>query len=393
MAKLSVEDMDVTGKKVLMRVDFNVPQDKQGNITDDTRIVASLPTIKYCMGKGAKVILMSHLGRPDGKVVDSMSLKPVANRLSELLGKKVIKTNDCIGPEVEKAVIGMKEGDVLLLENVRFHKEEEENDEKFSRSLAKLGDIFVNDAFATAHRAHSSTVGVAKFLPSAAGFLLKKEIEVLNKVLENPDKPFVVILGGAKISTKIGVIKNLLPKVSFLLIGGAMAYTFLRAIGEEVGNSLVEDDKIGLAKDIFLGDAEGKIHIPLDHIVSREISMGAQTEVTKDRSIPKGLIGVDIGPKTVAEYKQIISRAGMVFWNGPMGVFEIDAFARGTVEIARFIAESGAKSVVGGGDSISAIAKAGVTDKIFHVSTGGGASLEFLEGITLPGVAALTDKK
>ena len=321
--------------------------------------------------------------------MDSMSIKPVATRLSELLGKKVLKTNDCIGDQVEKTTSAMKNGDVVLLENLRFHPEEENNDEKFSKNLANLGDVYVNDAFGTAHRAHASTVGVTRYLKSAAGFLLKKEIDVLSKVLENPDKPFVAILGGAKVSTKIGVIENLLPKVSFLLIGGAMAYTFLKAIGEETGNSLVENDKIGLAKDIFLGDAEGKIHLPLDHIVAREVSMGAQTEITKERSIPKGLIGVDIGPRTLIEYKQIISKAGMVLWNGPMGVFEIDAFATGTVEIARFLAESSAKTIVGGGDSISALAKAGVTDKIFHVSTGGGASLEFLEGITLPGIAAL----
>lgn len=393
MTKLSIEDLNLAGKRVLMRVDFNVPLDKQGNITDDSRIVASLPTIKYCIEKGAKVILMSHLGRPDGKVVDSMRLTPVANKLGQMLGKKIIKTNDCIGPEVEKQVSEMKDGDVLLLENLRFHKEEEENDNGFSRSLSKFGDVFINDAFATAHRAHSSTVGVTKFLPSAAGFLLKKEIDALGKILENPDKPFVAILGGAKISTKIGVIKNLLPKVSFLLIGGAMAYTFLKAVGEETGNSLVEEDKINFAKDIFLGDSEGKIHLPLDHVIAKEVSVGAQTEITKDRVIPKGMIGVDIGPKTFSEYKQIISKAKTVFWNGPMGVFEIDAFSKGTVEIARFLAESSAKSVVGGGDSVAALAKAGVEDKIFHVSTGGGASLEFMEGIVLPGVAALTDKK
>jgi len=393
MAKLSVEDLDLAGKRVLIRVDFNVPLDKEGKITDDTRIVASLKTIKYCMDKGAKVILMSHLGRPDGKVVESMRLTPVAKRLSELLGKKVIKTDDCIGPEVEKVISGMKPGDVVLLENLRFHREEEENDEGFSRSLAKLGDLYVNDAFGTAHRAHSSTAGIAKFLPAAAGFLLKKEMEILGKIIEKPEKPFVAILGGAKISTKIGIIKNLLPRVSFLLIGGAMAYTFLKAIGETVGNSKVEEDKLGLARDLILGDSESKIHLPIDHVIAREIVEGAHTEETSERAIPNGWIGVDIGPKTLSEYRQIISRAKTIFWNGPMGIFEIDSFAKGTIGIARAMAESSAVTVIGGGDSVSAVAKAQVAQKITHISTGGGASLELLEGITLPGIAALTDKK
>jgi len=377
----------------LIRVDFNVTQDKEGKITDDTRIKASVQTIKYCVDKGAKVILMSHLGRPEGKVVESMRLTPVAKRLGELLGKKIAKTEDCVGPDAEKAVSAMKNGDVLLLENLRFHPEEENNAEDFSKKLAKLGDLYVNDAFGTAHRAHSSTVGVARLLPSAAGFLMKKEIEVLGKILEEPDKPFAAVLGGAKVSTKIGVIKNLLPRVSFLLIGGAMAYTFLKAIGEEVGNSKIEEDKLGLARDLILGDSESKIHLPIDHVVAKEIREGAQMEETGGRAIQNGWIGVDIGPKTVAEYRQVISKSKTVFWNGPMGIFEVDAFAKGTVEIAKAMAESGAVTVIGGGDSVSAAAKAGVSDKITHISTGGGASLELLEGITLPGIAALSEKK
>jgi len=393
MAKLSVEDLDLSGKRVLMRVDFNVPLDKKtGKITDDTRIVASLKTIKYCLDKGAKLILMSHLGRPDGKVVPSMSLKPVAERLGEFIGKKIIMASDCIGIDVEKASQSLKTGDVLLLENLRFHAEEEDNDENFSKQLASLGDVYVNDAFGTAHRAHASTAGVTKYLKSAAGFLLKKEIDVLGGALNNPEKPFVAILGGAKVSSKIGVIQNLLPKVSSLLIGGAMAYTFLEAMGEKTGNSLVEKDKVQLAKDLLAADKEKKIMIPVDHIAATEISSTAKIEITPGRSIPDGFIGVDIGPKTLAEYKNIISKAALVLWNGPMGVFETDAFAKGTIEIAKLLAQAKAKTVVGGGDSVAALAKAGVTDKIFHVSTGGGASLEFLEGITLPGVAALTDK-
>ena len=393
MAKLGVEDLDMAGKNVLIRVDFNVTQDKEGKITDDTRIKASVQTIKYCVDKGAKVILMPHLGRPEGKVVESMRLTPVAKRLGELLGKKIAKTEDCVGPDAEKAVSAMKNGDVLLLENLRFHPEEENNAEDFSKKLAKLGDLYVNDAFGTAHRAHSSTVGVARLLPSAAGFLMKKEIEVLGKILEEPDKPFAAVLGGAKVSTKIGVIKNLLPRVSFLLIGGAMAYTFLKAIGEEVGNSKIEEDKLGLARDLILGDSESKIHLPIDHVVAKEIREGAQMEETGGRAIQNGWIGVDIGPKTVAEYRQVISKSKTVFWNGPMGIFEVDAFAKGTVEIAKAMAESGAVTVIGGGDSVSAAAKAGVSDKITHISTGGGASLELLEGITLPGIAALSEKK
>jgi len=393
MAKLGVEDLDMAGKNVLIRVDFNVTQDKEGKITDDTRIKASVQTIKYCVDKGAKVILMSHLGRPEGKVVESMRLTPVAKRLGELLGKKIAQTDHCVGPAAEQAVSAMKNGDVLLLENLRFHPEEENNAEDFSKKLAKLGDLYVNDAFGTAHRAHSSTVGVARLLPSAAGFLMKKEIEVLGKILEEPDKPFAAVLGGAKVSTKIGVIKNLLPRVSFLLIGGAMAYTFLKAIGEEVGNSKIEEDKLGLARDLILGDSESKIHLPIDHVVAKEIREGAQMEETGGRAIQNGWIGVDIGPKTVAEYRQVISKSKTVFWNGPMGIFEVDAFAKGTVEIAKAMAESGAVTVIGGGDSVSAAAKAGVSDKITHISTGGGASLELLEGITLPGIAALSEKK
>jgi len=393
MAKLSIEDLDLKGKKVLIRVDFNVPLDSGGKITDDTRIRASLDSIKYCIDRNAKVILMSHLGRPDGQIVNSMRLTPVAKRLGELLGKKVIKTDDCIGSDVEKTVSAMKDGDVVLLENLRFHAEEEDNNEDFSKKLAKLGNVYINDAFGTAHRAHSSTVGVTKFLPSAAGFLLKKEIDVLGKILEDPERPFVAILGGAKVSSKIGIINNLLPKVNSLLIGGAMAYTFLKGIGEDVGNSKVETDKVALARDLILGDSESKINLPLDHITVKEIKEGAQINQTSNRIIPNGWIGVDIGPNTLEAYKKILMSAKTVLWNGPMGIFEIDSFAKGTIEIAKILAKSSAKTVVGGGDSVAAIAKAGVTDKMFHVSTGGGASLEFLEGITLPGIAALTDKK
>jgi phosphoglycerate kinase len=403
MKKLNIRDLDLKGKRVLVRVDFNVPQDKKtGAITDDSRIVGALPTINYLTEHGAKVILMSHLGRPEGQVNMQFTLKPVADKLSELLKKPVQFAPECIGAETLKMSLELKEGQALLLENLRFHAEEEKNDPAFARQLAELGDIYVNDAFGTAHRAHASTEGVTKFFKqNAAGFLMEKEIDYLSATLEKPEHPFVAILGGAKVSDKIAVIENLIPKADAILIGGAMAYTFLLAQGREAGSSLVEKDKVEMAKEILKKAQKIKFLLPSDHIAAEKKEgepdkKGKPTftfvnpkEVT---DIPSGMAGVDIGPQTIAEYSRVIAGARTVVWNGPMGIFETPEYAKGTFEIARAVAATGAKSIVGGGDSASAVHLSGVADKISHISTGGGASLEFLEGKVLPGVAALTDK-
>jgi len=397
LAKQTIEDIkELKGKRVLTRVDFNVPLDENLNITDDTRIRAALPTINYLSEKGAKVILVSHLGRPKG-VDEKLRLDPVGKRLSELLGKPVKKLNDCIGPEVEAAVSAMKEGEVILLENVRFYKEEEKNDPEFAKKLASLADLYVNDAFGTAHRAHASTEGVTKYLKGYAGYLMEKEIKFLGKLLENPDRPFVAILGGAKISGKIEVIKNLLPKVDTLIIGGGMAYTFFRARGVEVGNSLVEEDKIEVAKEILKQaiDLNKPIMLPIDHVIANKFAADAESQVVTRAGILPGWQGMDIGPDTVTKFGHAIRKAKTIFWNGPMGVFEFDRFAKGTIEIAKLVAEAtekGATSVIGGGDSVAAVEKAGLANKMTHISTGGGASLEFVEGKILPGIACLQDK-
>jgi len=390
MSTLSIRDLDLAGKRVFIRVDFNVPLANGGQeITSDKRIRASLPTIRYALEKGAGVVLASHLGRPKGKPNPEMSLKPVAVKLAELLGRPVDMAPDCVGPEVEAMLPAP--GEVLLLENLRFHPEEEKNDPDFSRQLAKLCDVYVNDAFGSAHRAHASTVGMIPLMKqdakqAAAGLLMDKEIEYLTKAVKNPARPCVAILGGAKVSDKIEVIQNLMKVVDKLMIGGAMAYTFLRARGEGTGKSLVEEDKIDLAKEL-MAEAGSKLMLPLDHVVAAELKVGVDTKVVDQ--VPGALMGLDIGPKTVAAYEQVISGAKTVIWNGPMGVFETPPFDRGTVALAKAVAASGAVSVVGGGDSEKAIKSAGVSDKISHISTGGGASLEFLAGIELPGVAAL----
>jgi phosphoglycerate kinase len=387
--KLSIKDLDLANKTVFIRVDFNVPLAKGGKeITSDKRIRASLPTIQYALEHGAGVVLASHLGRPKGKRNAEMSLAPVAARLSELLGRQVKLAPDCIGAECES--LRPKPGEVLLLENLRFHAEEEANEAEFSRKLAALADVYVNDAFGSAHRAHASTVGVVSHLPfAAAGLLMDRELEWLTRVTRNPERPSVALLGGAKVSDKIEVIQNLSKVVDHLLIGGAMAYTFMRAKNEPTGKSLVEKDKIELARQL-LESARGKIVLPVDHVVVREVKPGAASEVV--RTIGSDQIAVDIGPKTVQQYADVIRRAKTIIWNGPMGIFEMPPFDNGTVELAKAVAESGAVSVVGGGDSEKAIKSAGVADKITHVSTGGGASLEFLSGLELPGVVALNDR-
>jgi phosphoglycerate kinase len=389
MPKLSIRDLDLKGKTVFIRVDFNVPLAQGGNeITSDKRIKASLPTIRYAIEQGAGVILASHLGRPKGKANPEMSLKPVAERLSQLLGMPVTMGPDCIGPDVQS--LRPQPGGILLLENLRFHAEEEKNYPEFSKQLASMCDLYVNDAFGSAHRAHASTVGMIAYVPkAAAGLLMEKELEYLTKVTKDPAWPCVAILGGAKVSDKIEVIENLMKFVDKLLIGGAMAYTFLRAQGQPAGKSLVEEDKIALAKDL-LARIEGKLMLPVDHVVADEFKQGATHHVVEQ--IPDDKIAVDIGPKTVEQYRAVIANARTIIWNGPMGVFEMPPFDAGTVGIARAVAESGAVSLVGGGDSEKAVKSAGVADRISHISTGGGASLEFLSGIELPGVAALTDK-
>lgn len=392
--KKTIEDIDVSGKRVLVRCDFNVPQDEEGNITDDRRIIAALPTIKYLMEHNAKVILCSHLGRPKGEFNIKYSLKPIAKRLSELLGKEVHMADDVIGDSAKSLAASLKEGDVMLLENVRFHKEEEANDMAFSKALAELADVYVNDAFGTAHRAHASTEGVAKYLPAVCGYLIQKEINVMGKALNNPVRPFVAILGGKKVSDKINVITNLIDKVDELLIGGGMAYTFFKAKGYEIGKSICEDDKVELAKELMEKAAHKgvKLLLPIDNVVATEFSNDAESKVVASNEIPADWEGVDIGPETVKLYGDALKNAKTVIWNGPMGVFEFDKFAVGTNEIAKILGGLDAITIIGGGDSAAAIEKGGFADKMTHISTGGGASLEFLEGKELPGIACLLDK-
>jgi phosphoglycerate kinase len=399
LRKLTIDDLDVKGKRVLVRVDFNVPlkEDEQGNlvVADDTRIREALPTIRALMQAGAKVILMSHLGRPKGQPDPKYSLAPVARRLEELLGVRVRFVSNIVGEAVRQAINSMPEGGVILLENTRFHPGETKNDPELARQLAELADVYVNDAFGSAHRAHASTEGVAHYVKQAAmGYLMKREVEYLGRLLENPEHPFVAILGGAKVSDKIGVIKNLLPRVDRLLIGGAMSYTFLKALGHNVGASRVEEDRLEEARQLY-EEAQGKILLPVDHVVAPEFSNEAPAQVVEG-DIPDGLMGLDIGPKTIERYREEILQARTVVWNGPMGVFEMPSFAKGTFAIAEALAEAtdrGALTVVGGGDSVAAITQAGYADRVSHVSTGGGAMLEFLEGKELPGLIALTDKK
>jgi len=392
MAKLTIKDVDLRDKTLLVRADFNVPQDADLNITDDTRIRATLPTIKFILDKGAKrVVLMSHLGRPDGKVVEKYSLKPVAARLRELLGQDVKFINECVGEAVKKEIAGAKEK-VILLENLRFHAEEEANDANFAKQLASLADIYVNDAFGTAHRAHASTEGVARELKAVSGFLLEKEIEYLGNVVQNPAKPFMVILGGSKVSDKIGVIDNLLPKCDAILVGGGMAYTFLMAQGKAIGNSKLEKDKIDLAKSI-LDKAKylsKEIVLPIDHVVVDTVAQDAKFSIVDD--IPEGKIAVDIGPKSIKLFESRLSSAKTIVWNGPLGIFEMDAFSKGTQEIGKFIGNLKATTIIGGGDTAAAVAKFKLEDKMTHISTGGGASLEYLEGKVLPGIAVLGDR-
>lgn len=390
MNKKTVRDVDFTNKRALVRVDFNVPI-KDGQVTDDTRITAALPTIKYLIDHQAKVILMSHLGRPKGGPDPKYSLAPTATRLSQLLDRPVTMAPECIGAEVEKMVNALKPRDVLLLENVRFHPEEEKNDGAFADQLAKLGDVYVNDAFGSAHRAHASTEAVAHRLPAVAGFLMEAEIDYLGRALEKPDRPFVAILGGAKISDKIGVIENLLTKVDQLLIGGGMANTFLKAKGLEVADSLIEETAIETAKDL-IKRGNAKLKLPIDAVIADKFEADAQSKIVGVDQVPAGWRILDIGPRTVSMYNEIIAAAKMIVWNGPMGVFEFPRFAAGTNAVARAIAASSATSIVGGGDSAAAVQNSGVADKITHISTGGGASLEFLEGKALPGVAALNDR-
>jgi len=391
MAKLTIQDLDLKGKTVFVRVDFNVPI-KDSKVTDDLRIREALPTIRYGVEHGAILLLASHLGRPKGKPKPEFSLAPAAERLSELLGKPVKFVKDCIGPEVEKAVKSATPGDVILLENLRFHPEEEANDPVFAKALAEPARIYVNDAFGSAHRAHASTEGITHFVHrAAAGFLMEKELRYLGHALENPERPFVAILGGAKISDKIEVIENLLGKVDKLPIGGAMAFTFLKSQGKEIGNSLCEKDKLDLAREL-LARAAGVIALPVDVVAAKSMDDESSAHIIPSDRMPEGEIGLDIGPETSAAYSKIIRQAKTIVWNGPMGVFEKKAFSGGTIKVAEAVAESKAVSIIGGGDSAAAVAQAGVADRITHISTGGGASLEFLAGRTLPGVAALNDK-
>jgi len=392
MRKKTVKEIDVKGKRVLVRVDFNVPME-DGKITDETRIVASLPTLEYLKEQGARVILMSHLGRPKGRPDPALRLDPVAARLGELLGIPVRKVDDCIGDEVEEAARALGPGEFLLLENLRFHPEEEANDPEFARALARLGDVYVNDAFGAAHRAHASTEGVAHYLPAVAGLLLARELEVLGKALESPDRPFVAILGGAKVGDKIGVIENLVSKVDVLVIGGGMAYTFLKAKGLEIGKSLLDESRIDYAKELLARAEKGEIRLvlPEDVVVADSFAPDANSRVVPVDAIPADWEGMDIGPRTREAIAQVVKNAKTILWNGPMGVFEFAAFSHGTRAVAQAVADSGAFSIVGGGDSAAAVQQAGLADKISHVSTGGGASLEFLEGKELPGVAALMD--
>jgi phosphoglycerate kinase len=394
MGKKTVEDVDLRGKRVLCRVDFNVPI-KDGRIGDDTRIRAALDTINYILDQeGSSLVLMSHLGRPKGKAAKEYSLRPVAVRLGELLGREVIMAADCVGPDVEKQAAELKAGQVLLLENVRFHEEEEANDAAFAAQLARLGEIYVDDAFGSAHRAHASTEGVAHHLPAVAGFLMEREIRFLGGVLENPEKPFVAIIGGAKVSTKIAVLESLLTKVSSFIIGGAMAYTFLKVQGHRVGASMVEEDLMDTAKDLLaMAKKQGvEVLLPVDHLVASEFSETAKAEYVAGVDIPEGKIGMDVGKQTLSRYAEVIAAAKTLVWNGPLGVFEFPEFAKGTLETAKAVARCGGTTVVGGGDSVAAVKQFGLDKQISHVSTGGGASLEYLEGKTLPGILALQNK-
>ena len=393
MNKKSIRDVDLKGKRVFCRVDFNVPM-KEGKITDETRIRAALPTIQYLVEQGAKVILASHLGRPKGQVVEELRLTPVAARLGELLGKDVKKADEAFGPVAQEMVAAMNEGDVLVLENVRFYAGEEKNDAELAKEFAALADIFVNDAFGAAHRAHASTAGIADYLPAVSGLLMEKELEVLGKALSNPERPFTAIIGGAKVKDKIGVIRHLLDKVDNLIIGGGLAYTFVKALGHEIGLSLCEDDKIELAKEFMqLAKEKGvNFYMPVDVVITEEFSETATTKIVGIDSIPSNWEGVDIGPKTREIYADVIKNSKLVVWNGPMGVFEMEKFADGTKGVAEAMAETAGYTIIGGGDSAAAVEKFHVADKMDHISTGGGASLEFMEGKELPGVVALNDR-
>jgi phosphoglycerate kinase len=396
MPKKTVEDIEVKGKRVLLRVDFNVPLNiNTGAISDDSRIRASLPTIKYLVDHKAKVILCSHLGRPEGKVVENLRMAPIAQRLSQLMSLPVSTASDCIGQEVESKVGKLKEGDILVLENLRFHPEEEADDARFARKLARLADIYVNDAFGTAHRAHASTVGVAKYLPAVAGLLMNKELKVMEKLLHNPERPSACLIGGAKVSDKIELLQNMLKKVDMLLVGGGMAATFLKTQGYEVGHSLIEDDKLGLAKKLLQEAKEWRVPflLPVDAVVAEEIRVGAPTRVVPITNIPSGSHIVDIGPKSIELFYSELRKCRTIMWNGPMGIYEIPQFAQGTRSIASFLSTLNATTIIGGGSSAEIVQAMGLTDKMTHVSTGGGASLRFLEGAALPGVEVLLDKK
>ncbi|HWL22157.1 MAG TPA: phosphoglycerate kinase [Ureibacillus sp.] len=392
-SKKTMNNIDVKGKRVFVRVDFNVPME-DGNITDDTRIRAAIPTIEQLINRGAKVILASHLGRPKGEVKEDMRLTAVGTRLAELLDKPVTKLDESIGTEVENTIGNMQDGEIVLLENVRFHKGEEKNDEELAKQFASLADVYVNDAFGAAHRAHATTEGIAKHIPAVSGLLMEKELDVLGKALSNPERPFTAIIGGAKVKDKIGVIENLLDKVDHLLIGGGLSYTFSKAQGYSIGKSLVEEDKIELAKG-FIEKAKEKgvqLHLPVDAVVANEFSKDAETKVVDINEIPDDWMGLDIGPKTASEYADVIKNSKLIIWNGPMGVFEMEPFANGTKSVAEAMAETAAYTVIGGGDSAAAVEKFGVAERMDHISTGGGASLELMEGKELPGIVALNDK-
>ncbi|MGE7111133.1 phosphoglycerate kinase [Lysinibacillus sp. NPDC047702] len=391
--KKTMKDIEVKGQRVFVRVDFNVPM-ADGVIMDDTRIRAAIPTIEYLVEQGAKVILASHLGRPKGEIKEEMRLTAVGVRLAELIGKPVTKLDESIGKEVEEAVANMQDGDILLLENVRFHAGEEKNDPALAEAFAKLADVYVNDAFGAAHRAHASTEGIAKHVPAVSGFLMQKELDVLGKALSNPERPFTAIIGGAKVKDKIGVIESLLEKVDHLIIGGGLSFTFIKAQGHDIGKSLLEEDKIELAKS-FIDKAKAKgvqLHMPIDAVVANEFSKDAETKIVDVDAIPADWMGLDIGPKTAANYAEVIQNSKLIIWNGPMGVFEMDKFANGTKTVAEAMADTAGYTVIGGGDSAAAVEKFEVADKMNHISTGGGASLELMEGKELPGIVALNDK-